>query len=469
METKTFRAENMLAALDLVKKELGQDALILSVRKVLNGPAWQVWQKPQVEVVAVAQSGTTEGKKKDKGEIKSQQKKVTGKKVAPVKPPLQPEARDPSPSGSLQGVGNESARQSEVVLGALFSSKNLNSTQEPGEDLIKDPQKSEFLEKLLLQMARSQIEEMPELPETLGQQEKGKKTASNSESPVPAVADPAQAAPVKVEDQDVSGGNKTQLHAILDVLEKHGLDALLIRQIVQTAHEVLALEKLDDKREVLDFVHAQLVSRVKVDASQVKTGVPIFLVGPSGAGKTTTCAKLAVYYSNVQNKKVIWVCADTVRFGAVLEARNYCETIGIPMQPVYSPAELKALLESIRNEFDVILIDMPAFNPMEEMNLQEMGAMITAANARKVWIVAPNTASSEALRLVVNAIKPFKPSGLLFTKLDETTQFSNAINLSFYSQLPITFLGHGCQLIHEITPAKPELLVRALFAERFVV
>ena len=51
MKSQTFRAENMLAALEQVRTELGPEAVILSVRKVLDGPAWQVWKKPVVEVV----------------------------------------------------------------------------------------------------------------------------------------------------------------------------------------------------------------------------------------------------------------------------------------------------------------------------------------------------------------------------------------------------------------------------------
>ena len=52
MQTKTYRAPNMLAALQEIQRELGPNAIVLSMREVSGGPSWQVWNKPGVEVVA---------------------------------------------------------------------------------------------------------------------------------------------------------------------------------------------------------------------------------------------------------------------------------------------------------------------------------------------------------------------------------------------------------------------------------
>lgn len=54
MITRTFRAANMLAALDDIQRTLGPDALVVSVRQIPAGSVWEVWRKPEVEVVAMA-------------------------------------------------------------------------------------------------------------------------------------------------------------------------------------------------------------------------------------------------------------------------------------------------------------------------------------------------------------------------------------------------------------------------------
>lgn len=50
---RKFRAANMADALNTIQAELGPEALIVSVRQVPDGPAWQVWRKPVIEVVAM--------------------------------------------------------------------------------------------------------------------------------------------------------------------------------------------------------------------------------------------------------------------------------------------------------------------------------------------------------------------------------------------------------------------------------
>ena len=42
----------MMEALQEIQRELGPEAIVLSMREVPAGPLWQVWNKPGVEVVA---------------------------------------------------------------------------------------------------------------------------------------------------------------------------------------------------------------------------------------------------------------------------------------------------------------------------------------------------------------------------------------------------------------------------------
>src|SRR5512133_535751 len=53
MVTKTFRAANMLSALQDVQREFGPDAIVLSMRELPPGAAWQVWRRAGCEVVAM--------------------------------------------------------------------------------------------------------------------------------------------------------------------------------------------------------------------------------------------------------------------------------------------------------------------------------------------------------------------------------------------------------------------------------
>lgn len=51
--TKTFRAPDMLSALQKVQAEFGSDAIVVSMREIPGGSPWQVWRRPMYEVVAM--------------------------------------------------------------------------------------------------------------------------------------------------------------------------------------------------------------------------------------------------------------------------------------------------------------------------------------------------------------------------------------------------------------------------------
>lgn len=62
MKIKTVRATRVEEALNQIVAELGPEAIVVSARRVLPAPAWQVWQQPLVELVAVRSEGRNGGK-----------------------------------------------------------------------------------------------------------------------------------------------------------------------------------------------------------------------------------------------------------------------------------------------------------------------------------------------------------------------------------------------------------------------
>lgn len=57
MKPVSFRAETMPDALAQARDQMGPDALVLTTRKVFDGPAWQVWRNPVFEVLVMPAAG----------------------------------------------------------------------------------------------------------------------------------------------------------------------------------------------------------------------------------------------------------------------------------------------------------------------------------------------------------------------------------------------------------------------------
>ena len=252
-------------------------------------------------------------------------------------------------------------------------------------------------------------------------------------------------------------------------LLRHGLDDALLQKVTQTCADTLPPRAVQDKKRVWDNIQQQLESVIRVQQETLST-MPrvIFLTGTSGVGKTSSLAKLAVHLSANGGRKVGWVCADTVRIAALGEARTYAETIGVPLQVVYTPDELQNAIKLFLNEVEFILVDTPAFNPRNEQSIVELGTMLTGYSRRSTWVVIPATAKEGDLQNTLATIGPFKPRGLIVSKLDETNNFSAAYNITWRSQLPLTYFTYGSRVINDLMPAKADLLVRAIFDERFM-
>lgn len=72
-------------------------------------------------------------------------------------------------------------------------------------------------------------------------------------------------------------------------------------------------------------------------------------VGLQGAGKTTSCTKLAVYYKK-RGFKVGLVCADTFRAGAFDQLKQNAIKANIPYYGSYlEPDPVKIAFEGVQN------------------------------------------------------------------------------------------------------------------------
>lgn len=102
----------------------------------------------------------------------------------------------------------------------------------------------------------------------------------------------------------------------------------------------------------------------------------IMFVGLQGSGKTTSCTKLAVYYSK-RGFKVGLVCADTFRAGAFDQLKQNAIKARIPFYGSYTETNpVKVAAEGVskfrKEKFDIIIVDTSGRHRQEEELFQEM-------------------------------------------------------------------------------------------------
>ncbi len=492
MQTKTVRAETMLEALEQIKNEMGSDALIVSARQVPGGPSWQVWKKAVVEVVAVKpetsdaeaektaeQPHSLAAEKMEAGEpVKKTNISSEKTREKSSKPALKKTAV-PSQPGEVESLEERIEDTSPVkitvkkaVFPELTKEKKTPTAVRQNEN---DPTNGKA----------SPVELMEQMGIISGEAESLAEINILAAGPVLPAVEPQQLLEVVHEEpakpaisvekfsELIASRQKTRSEDMWPLLAKlhmqlknQGLDEEILARITETSLEMVSSRGMNDEKRIRESLARQMEAYIHVQKESINTRKIICLTGASGAGKTSLCAKLAVKYHTSMKKQTAWISADTIRTGAINEARTYADAIGIPMHAAYTPEEL---YEAVAREktADVILVDMPSVNPRSEASVVESGAFLTILQQRNTWIVAPATTKNADMENLVAVLLPFRPTAIVLTKLDETGTFGSVFNLAWKTQLPLVYFSFGPRVTDDLIPAKADALVRAMFSERF--
>lgn len=455
MPTKKFQAETMMEALEMVQRELGSDAIVLSSREVPVGPSWQVWRKPGIEVIAMAPD-----KKGQPGQNQTQEKKSN-----PVMKPKQ----DGSLSWEEDRSGiewvNPDQGEEPVVKRATFpyqsSQNNPQAAMPHNQTQTQTVSRPSELNNNYVARANLNSSVLKRDPsQVLPTDKPAVSTLPSRQTPAASVQ------PGKTGQASQAAKIPEGLAQIKLRLLAQGVDRGLVDRLVQTTLTSFSPAVLSDESRSLTLVRKQLEAGLKVEKNFLLTGTGkvLCLVGASGSGKTTTISKLAVHFSQAMGKKVVWISADTIRAGAIAETKAYADAIGVPLRLAYTPDDLTSLIRT-NQDADIILVDTPGYNPCDEEQMVELGAMLTQLPERSTFLVAPATTKEADLLQAVASLGLFKISGLIITKMDETYSFGSVYNFVYQSQLPMVLFSYGKQILGDLHQAEAGRVVSALFGK----
>lgn len=188
------------------------------------------------------------------------------------------------------------------------------------------------------------------------------------------------------------------------------------------------------------------------------------LVGPPGAGKTTTILKIAGLATFAHRRRVAVVTTDVHRLGTYEALEQYAEVMGFEVLPAHDRLGLDRALEAF-SDVDLVLVDTPGHNPFDE-DVRYATLKVVGGREVRQHLVLPATLSSRVMADMIACYEGPALESLIITKIDEARGLGPVVAACFLAELPVSHITDGQLIPDDIHAVDPEQVTREILLAR---
>ncbi len=231
------------------------------------------------------------------------------------------------------------------------------------------------------------------------------------------------------------------------------------------ANKLSQYSPLIDKSNKEDYIVSTLASMIPTSDFKLNTGSKpkvISLVGPTGVGKTTCIAKLAVISKILHNLNIGLISIDTYRLGALDQLKIFSEISNIDFLVAYQPSDIPKFMKKFKNK-DIVFIDTVGRSQNNTKLLKSINDFLTQVKVDETYLVLNSTSDYKIMLDVAKKFKILDYDGLIFSKLDEAISYGNIVNLVSEIRTPIKYLTNGQVIPDDIIAADSEFIAKMIY------
>ena len=419
MSVRKFTAATTRDALRMVREELGDEAVVLSNRKVAEG----------IEIMAMSDAALSDMTRKNSQPVLTRPRQ-TRDGAAPQKLSDMPLLDD-----KVELSGKMPADKSAQVVKSAHFAKSAQTQRSPSGN--RSPAK------IISPDRQPRVNNQP------GE-----------------IATPAASAMVAQDQQGLVKEIKS-MHSMLqeqfacmawsDKQQRDPKRTRLLRNLINAGFSPALSRQLLEKMPTdadMSWVNQVLTHNLHVatQAEDVVVRGGIYaLTGPTGVGKTTTTAKLAaravVRYGA---DSVALVTTDSYRIGALEQLRIYGKILGVAVHAVRDVGDLRVTLSGLKHK-RLVLIDTMGMGQRDK-RVKEQAEMFDAVGVQRLLLLNA-TSGGDTLEDVVQMYNGKGVIGCIATKLDEAVTLGAVLDVIMRHKLALHYVANGQRVpedLHEV-------------------
>ena len=421
MKLKKFTAPTTREALQKLRAELGEDAIILSTKQTAAGTEVLAASSEDLDTVTekpAASSAPVSWTKTERTQFAAQEA-----------------TRQPTPA---EKIAQQVAAQRDVLINRAPAVTHQIPGAMPAPDMISDVAKrrSQAASDAMVNEQNAVLEEIKQMRQLLKDQM------------------------TMITWRDALEKNP-QRGELWNQLTQSGFSPLFARTVVEKLPADLTDSQVQDW--VMNVIKKNL-NVVPADKDIVETGGTFALVGPTGVGKTTTTAKLAARCVVKYGADSLGlITTDSYRIGAQDQLRIYGKILGVQVYTAQTHSDLAQLRNTMQRK-RLILIDTVGMG-QRDSRVAEQTKILTDSHVKRVLLLNA-TSQPETLDDVVRHYKSTGLNGAILSKLDEAIKIGGVLDVVMRHKLALHYIATGQRVPEDLFPADPRVLVHRAMRAR---
>ena len=211
------------------------------------------------------------------------------------------------------------------------------------------------------------------------------------------------------------------------------------------------LKSLTPAQQVIKIVRDELTELLGAGNAKLQFGAQnpaiILMCGLQGAGKTSTCGKLA-YHLKQTGKKPLLVACDIYRPAAIEQLKVVGKTANAEVFERGTQNPVKTAREAVEYakstlKFDVVIIDTAGRLHIDDALMQELEQIKAAVNPAEILLVVDSMTGQDAVNVSQTYNERLGITGVILSKLDGDTRGGAALSIKEVTGKPIKFISTG--------------------------